>query len=47
MYSNEQSAEDRLWKDINRSQRHERRNWILGHAVSFLGKYVSNFRYNV
>ncbi len=31
---------------MNRSQIHECRNWKQGRAVSFLGMYVSNFRYS-
>jgi hypothetical protein len=31
----------------NRSQIHECRNWERGRAVSFLGLFVSNFRYSV
>ncbi len=34
---------DRLWKYINRSQKHECRNWGYGRAVPFLGTFVSNF----
>ncbi len=34
------------WEYINRSQIHECRNWERGHAVSFLGIFVSNFRYS-
>jgi hypothetical protein len=32
---------------INRSQEHECGNWELGLTVSFLGIFVSNFRYSV
>jgi hypothetical protein len=32
---------------INRSQKHECRNWDCGRAVSFLGIFFSNFRYFV
>ncbi len=32
---------------INRSQIHECGKWARGHAVSFLGIFVSNFQYNV
>ncbi len=32
---------------INHSQRHECRNWDWGRAVSFLGIFVSNFRFVV
>jgi hypothetical protein len=31
----------------NRSQKHECRNWDRGRAVSFLGIFVSHFRYSV
>ncbi len=31
----------------NRSQTHECRNWERGRTVSFLGIFVSNFRYSV
>ncbi len=41
-YTKDRSAEDRSWEYI-----HECRNWERGHEVSFLGIYVSNFRYNV
>ncbi len=33
--------------NINRSQVHECRHWEGGRAVSFLGIFVSNFRYSV
>jgi hypothetical protein len=36
---------DRSWEFINRSQIHGCRNWGRGRAVSFLGIFVSNFRY--
>ncbi len=36
-----------MWEYINRSQKHECRNWDLGRAVPFLGIFVSNFRYCV
>ncbi len=39
-------AADQSWEFINRSQIHEYRNWERGRAVSFLGIFVSNFRYN-
>ncbi len=32
---------------INRSQKHDCKNWERGRAVSFLGIFVSNFRYCV
>ncbi len=32
---------------INRTQKHENRNWDYGRAVPFLGIYVSNFRYSI
>ncbi len=32
---------------LSRSQKHERRNWVWGRAVSFLGILVKNFRYTV
>jgi hypothetical protein len=35
---------DRSYKYINRSYKHECRNWERGRAVSFLGIFVSNFR---
>ncbi len=37
---------DRSWEYMNRSQRHECRNWERGRAVSFLEIFVSNFRYS-
>jgi len=43
IYSQNRSAEDRSWKYKNRSQL---RNWERGHAVSFLGIYVSHFWYS-
>ncbi len=37
----------RLWTDRgNRLQIHECRNWERGRAVSFLGLFVSNFRFS-
>ncbi len=36
---------DQSWEYINRSQIHERGFWDCGHAISFLGISVSNFRY--
>ncbi len=37
----------RSWGYVNRSQEiHECRNWEWGRAVSFLGIFVSNFRYS-
>jgi hypothetical protein len=36
---------DQSWEYINRSQTHECRNWDCGHAIPFLGIFVSNFRY--
>jgi hypothetical protein len=38
---------DQSWEYINRSQIHECRNWERGRVVSFLGIFVSNFRYSV
>ncbi len=35
------------WEYINCSEIHECRNWERGRAVSFLGIFVSNFRYSV
>ncbi len=35
---------DRSGEYINRTQKHECRNWDYGRAVPFLGIYVSNFR---
>ncbi len=32
---------------INRSEKHECRNWDCGRAVPFLGILVSNFRYSI
>jgi hypothetical protein len=37
----------RLWEYINRTPKHECRNWDCGRAVPFLGIYVSNFRYSI
>jgi hypothetical protein len=37
---------DRSWEYINRSQTVECRNWETGRPVSFLGIFVSNFRYS-
>ncbi len=34
---------DRSWEYINRTQKHDCRNWDCGHVVPFLGLYVSNF----
>ncbi len=39
-------SEDRSWEYINRSQIHERGNCEQSRTVSFLGIYVSNFRYS-
>jgi hypothetical protein len=36
---------DRSSEYINRTHKHEYRNWDCGRAVPFLGIYVSNFRY--
>ncbi len=36
---------DWSWEYINCSQIHECRNWERGHAVSFLEKHKSDFRY--
>ncbi len=36
-----------LWEYMNRSQKHECRNWDCSRAVPFLGIFVSNFRYSV
>jgi hypothetical protein len=33
-------------RQIDRAQKHECRNWDRGSAVSFLGIFVSNFRYS-
>ncbi len=38
---------DRPWEYINRSQKHECRNWDWCRAVSFLGIFISNFLYAV
>jgi hypothetical protein len=38
---------DRSWEYINRTHKHECRNWDLGRAVPFLGIHVSNFRYSI
>jgi hypothetical protein len=53
IYSQDRSAyfaaaksADRSWEYINDSQKHECRNFERGHAVSFLGVFVSNFRYS-
>ncbi len=35
-----------IWKYINRSQKHECRNWERGRAVLFLGIHKSDFRYS-
>ncbi len=34
---------DRSWEYINRSQTHECGNWDFGHAILFVGIFVSNF----
>jgi len=39
--------EDQSWYYINRSPKHECSNWERGRAASFLGIFVSNFRYSV
>ncbi len=44
---NRDSKWDQSREYLNRSQIHECRNWWRGRAVSFLGVYVSNFRYSV
>ncbi len=51
LYSNDRSSYfpaaeyvDRPWEYINRTQKHENRNWDCGRAVPFLEIYVSNFR---
>ncbi len=38
---------DRMWEYIKTTQKHVCRNWDCGHAVPFLGIYVSNFLYNI
>ncbi len=38
---------DRSWEYINRSQKHECRNWDCGRAVPFLEIYISNFWYSI
>ncbi len=38
---------DRSEEYINRSQKHECKNWDCSHAVPFLGIFASNFRYCV
>jgi hypothetical protein len=38
---------DRSGEYINRTQKHECKNWDYGRAVHFLGIYVSNFRYSI
>jgi hypothetical protein len=38
---------DQSWEYINRSQILESRNWERGRTISFLGIFVSNFRYSV
>jgi hypothetical protein len=38
---------DRSWEYINRSPKHECRNWERGRAVSFLEIFVSNVRYSI
>ncbi len=54
IYSHDRSADsaagkyvDWSWEYINRSQKHECRMWDWGRAFSFLGMFVSNFRYTV
>ncbi len=36
-----------IWEYINRSQKHDCRNWDWGRAVSFLGIFVLSFRYTL
>jgi hypothetical protein len=36
---------DRSWEYINRTQKHECRNWGCDRVVPFLGIFVSNFRF--
>ncbi len=43
LQQNRQTDRGNIW--INRSQKHEWRNWDRGRAVSYLGIFVSNFRY--
>jgi hypothetical protein len=43
IYSHDRSDYFVVWEYINRSQIHECRNWVRGHAVSFPGIFVSNF----
>jgi hypothetical protein len=43
----QQNRQTDLWEYINRSPKHECRNWERGRAVSCLGMFVSNFRYRV
>ncbi len=38
---------DRSWEYMNRTQKHECRNWDWGRAVSLLGIFVSNIRYSI
>ncbi len=38
---------DQSWEYINRTQMDGCRNWDCDRAVSFLGIYVSNFRYSI
>ncbi len=42
----QQNRRNRPWEYIYRSQIHKCRNWERGRAVSFLGIFVSNFRYS-
>ncbi len=44
-YSDAGKYVNRSWEYINRSQTHECGNWDRGHAIPFLGIFVSNFRY--
>ncbi len=46
----QQNRPDRSWEYINRmnrSQKHECRNWERGRAISYLGIFLSYFRYSV
>ncbi len=36
-----------VYSKINRSQKHECRNWDCGLAISFLEIFISNFRYTI
>ncbi len=38
---------DRPWEYINRTQKHECRNWDCDRTVPFPGIYISNSRYNI